>query len=235
LPIDSRYVAHVVANRSAFRRLVGQSGVLGAAFSRYSMEDDVPRVDSRAFFINGAVFSKRNWVRYDTESRRITVRHELAHLALSTYTRPFTPPWLREGAAVFFSEHINFDMNRALVARDINRFSLPRLTTARSLGEHDSQGAQTADEYLFSGNAVAFLVDSFGVESFLEFYRSYAGVSEESARQAMQESQGLSRMLTNTSSQLTTSLTQAALERHFQMTLQELDRELKESLWLRYR
>ena len=121
------------------------------------------------------------------------------------------------------------------MTRDLNRFSLRRLTAARSLGEHDGARARTSEQYLFSGNAVAHLVDTYGADRFLAFYHSYSEVTESEAWDALEETQGLSRMISTTYGQLATRLTDNALRRHFDTDVATLDRAVKEWMWLRYR
>lgn len=176
LPLAAGYVVRFAAGAEEFRRVAGVSrpNVLGVAVARYVLEGGRTTVDSRALYVNGPLFTERARLHLTPEARRATVTHELVHLALAAWTRPFTPPWLKEGTAVYFSGDLSFDANRALVRRGLDHLSLERMTRAAALGEHDATGRQAADEYLFAGNVVAYLVAEHGVESLLELYRSYA-------------------------------------------------------------
>ena len=109
------------------------------------------------------------------------------------------------------------------------------MTEAATLGEHDSIGEQTADEYLYAGNVVAYLVESHGREAFLEFYGSFAELGAGQilstvTRQGVQEFD-----LGRISNALTADLTVAALQTHFQLGIDQLDQDVRRWLWVRHR
>ena len=107
LPLEPRYVTYFTANQADFATLTGQfsSRVLGIALSRYAFDGDEIIVSSYAFYINGEAFEQEQSDLFQAD-RQTTITHELVHLVLAPVTRPFTPPWLAEGAAVYFSEDI---------------------------------------------------------------------------------------------------------------------------------
>ena len=226
LPLAPGYVVHFAAGAEEFRRVAGVSrpNVLGVAVARYVAEGGRTTVDSRALYVNGPLFTERARLHLTPEARRATVTHELVHLALAAWTRPFTPPWLKEGTAVYFSGDLSFDANRALVRRGLDRLSLERMTRAAALGEHDPTGRQASDEYLFAGNVVAYLVAEHGTGSLLELYRSYA-------------EQPVPRPLAGAEATgaLATQLTGEVLGRRYGLSVASLEGAVKEWLRIRHR
>lgn len=177
LPLDDSYFVHLVGDRQLFRRLAGRESALGVAIARHAVRGGQVTVDSRAFYVNGNVFARLKQGSAGAERRRITVTHELVHLALARRTRAYTPIWLKEGAAVFFSDDLTYDRNRQLVGSGLEAIDLGRLTRAPILGQHDLEGRRTVDEYVYAGNLVAYLMELQGRDTFLEFYGSIADLS----------------------------------------------------------
>jgi hypothetical protein len=233
LPLEPRYVAYFAATQQDFRELTGKGQrYLGVASARYDLRSDAIGVFSRAFYINSDAFSQQRRPLPPGERQR-TVTHELVHLALAPDTRPFTPPWLAEGAAVHFAGQNTPDERRHLLdGGRLDQLSLEKLTRASTLGEHDVQGERVGDEYALSGEVVAYLVDTFGADTFLAFYRSYGQVSSAQVRDKLPRfasaiaAQGA---FADLSAQLTTD----AAQRFFGVTLATLEADVK--AWARSR
>lgn len=161
----------------------------------------------------------------------------MVHLALAAQTRPFTPPWLKEGVIVYFSGDLSLDVNRALVRQGLGHLSLERMTRAGTLGEHDLVGRQSADEYLFAGNVVAYLVEKHGQQSLLDLYRSYgdrsvAGIAAKTAADALARPESLVELLEGVAGggargALAAELTEEALERRYGLSVQSLETAVK--------
>ena len=235
LPLDPVYLIHLTLDRQSFARVAGTDRALGVALVRYEWAGKSMAVDSRAFFINGGLLSGR-WRRLTREMRHLTITHELVHLALARATRPFTPPWLKEGAAVFFSGDVTFDQTRQLFRKGLGHVSLRTMTEAAALGEHDQIGEQTADEYLYAGNVVAYLVETHGREAFLEFYGSFAELGAgKILTTVMEGAENRNFDLARVSSELAAELTAEALQTHFQLGLDQLDQDVRQWLWVRHR
>jgi hypothetical protein len=231
LPLDARYVTYFTNNRDDFEELTGATSnlILGMALSRYQFVGDTVTTTSRAFYINGEAFVDERMAT-EPNARQTTIAHELAHLVLGRATRPFTPIWLVEGAAVYYSEELGDD-KRQLVRESgrLEGLSLETLTGQSSLGEHDFTGQQAGAEYLFSGFTFAYLVATYGEERTLEFYRSFAEVPAADVREQMPRFGG-AFLAEAAFGQLSRDLTDAAVQRFFNTSLSELDAAVKQSL-----
>lgn len=213
LPMSSGYLVQIMADARAYARVAQAPESLGVALARYFVLGSRFVVDSRAFYVNGSHYlrdTRRAFVAY----RETIVNHELVHLALAGVTHPSTPPWLREGTAVYFSNDISYDANRDLVHGGLARLDLAAMTRSDSL-LHAGRD-QAVEEYLYAGNVVAFLIEAKGRDHLLDFYRAYA--DPELHRQAGASPEGL---------------TEAGLRRFYGLGVAELDRRVKE--WMRIR
>ena len=244
LPLATGYFVQWVNDRQLFARLSGRPSALGVALARQSVEGGRVVVDSRAFYVNGSVFGgrpgrdpRRPSGREDL--RRTTVTHELVHLALSGHTRPYTPIWLKEGAAVYFSDDLTYDANRAFVQRGLEAMDLARLTTAPILGQHDLSGQRTADEYIYAGNLVSYLIDLRGEQAFLDFYASFAELPpHELASLALAEAGSSGSWDASPgalSGRLAASLGGRQLQRSYRFDVSRLEADLAVWLRLKYR
>lgn len=228
LALEPRYVAYFAATSDEFSALTGRqaSRYLGLALSRYEFSDDQIITTSRAFYINGGVFAEQG-NQFNASERQTTITHELVHLALAKDTRPFTPPWLSEGIAVFYSGETGpAHRERLLDSGQLDGLSLQALTAAGSLGEHDFTGERVGAEYTFSGETVAYLVEQFGEEQVLAFYRSYAAVPAADVREKLPRFGG-SVLADAAFADLSTQLTADALQQFFGLTIDELDAAVK--------
>jgi hypothetical protein len=232
LPLEPKYVAYFTSTQDDFAELTGRASnrVLGIALSRYQFNGDEIAVSSRAFYINGEAFT--NEARpIPPEERQTTITHELVHLALSRETRPFTPLWIVEGAAVYYSEDLGGDKRQLLLENNrLDNVALGALTTAGTLGEHDFLGEQTSVEYTFSGETFAYLVETFGEAKTLEFYRAYAQVPSADVRDKMPRF-GSAFLADSVFADLRAELTEQYVQQSFGISLAQLDADVK--TWLR--
>ena len=231
LPLESRYVAFFSGTDDRFADLTGAIGgqVLGVALARFDVGGEEIIVQSRAFYINGQAFT--NYADHlSPDDRQITIRHELVHLALSPYSRPFTPPWLAEGMAVFYAGQDTPEERRFLVEEGrLEEVNLEELTAAASLGEHDLLGERASTEYGYAGATIAYLIETYGEEAVFDFYRSYAAVSAVDVRDRMPLF-GNPFVNSNVFQELSIELTRAAVQSYFGRTLADLDADVK--AWL---
>ena len=231
LPLDTRYVAFFSGADERFAELTGTIGgqVLGVALARFDISGEKFIVQNRAFYINGQALT--NFADgLSLDERQITIRHELVHLALSQYSRPFTPPWLAEGMAVFYAGQDTPEERRNLVEEGrLEEVTLEELTAAASLGEHDLLGERASTEYSYAGATIAYLIETFGEEAVLDFYRSYATMLTADVRERMPVF-GNPFANSNAFQELSTELTSEAVQSRFGRTLTDLDADVK--AWL---
>ncbi len=212
-------------------------------FSRPESENELPlladeyefdaegiHTNSRAFYINGQAFT-RYAKDLSPEARPATILHELVHLALSKETMPFTPPWVSEGAAVYYAGQASPAKLRRLVDKGrLNEVFLADLTGARSLGEHDFWGKRVGFEYLYSGAVTSYLIETYGEETFLKFYRACAKVPVEDVADKVSgffiTSFGINASMVELAEEKTGELAQ----QFFGRTPEELDADVK--AWL---
>jgi hypothetical protein len=231
LPLEPMNVAFFTGPDEDLYDLTGRGGtqLLGLALAQYSFEDNVVHVNSRAFFINGEAFAAHADDLAEDE-RASTITHEMVHLALSKESRPFMPPWLTEGLAVYYAEQCPPEQLRTLVEEgQLNQLSLEELTGARSLGEHDVLGQTVGYEYLYSGAVITYLTDKYGEDKVMDFYRAYAQVPD---AELAEKFRGMfASILADTNmTQMAQEKTPELLQEHFGLTLEELDEAVK--AWL---
>ena len=224
MPMASGYVVYIMADPKAYAGVAQGSGSLGVALSRYVIQDSRYSVDSRAFYINGAYFlsdERRQFVEY----RSTLLTHELVHLALAGITHPATPPWLREGTAMFFSNDLGYEQDRDLVGGGLERFDLRQMTRADSMLHSGRE--QAVKEYVYAGNVVAYLAQAKGRDHFLDFYAAFA--DPELRRKAVGDQPAFEFI-----GLAADRLTATALRRFYGLEVEELDRQVKRWLRIRY-
>ncbi len=174
---EERLVAFYTTTQEDFTAQTGMgSRTLGAALSLYELAGEQIQPLGRVFYINGAAF-KDQPDDGGPFGRLATIRHELVHLALARETRPFTPVWLVEGAAMHYAGQLPPELRRRLVEDGrLDSLSLERLTGAETLGAFDLLGQRVGYEYLFSGEVVRYLIETRGEASFRELYRYFSNV-----------------------------------------------------------
>jgi hypothetical protein len=182
LPLQARYAIHVLPH-AELAPLVGE-GVIGAALARYAKERDAVRIENQALYLDDTLFDAARARAFSAEARREVVTHELVHLALMPRTRPVTPVWLVEGAAMYFSGGVGPDAARRLLASGRRLPSLVALTGARSL-VGGSGDARAVDRYDYAGLAVSYVIEHDGMEAFSRLYAAFAALPAERAMGAV--------------------------------------------------
>ena len=175
LSLKPRYAAFAVSQKEDFQKLTDRDAdtYAGAASSGYSRQGNRIRVINQALYLNDYRFFnlQRAWGKQD---RQVTIQHELTHLALADITRPWTPTWLVEGAAMHYAEQCDS------FTRDVLRQTLTPDTTLISLSRLPYFGVDTKDatrimvQYQLSGETVKWLVKQHGAETLLRLYAAYA-------------------------------------------------------------
>ncbi len=228
LQLEERFVAFFITTQEDFTAQTGMgSRTLGAALSLYDLAGEQIQTLGRVFYINGAAFEDQP----DDGGpfgRLGTIRHELVHLALARETRPFTPIWLVEGAAMYYAGQLPPDLRRRLVEDGkLDSLSLERLTGMETLGAFDFFGQRVGYEYLFSGEVVRYLIETRGEASFRELYRYFSDVPLEKALDQMPLfSVGSGARF----GKLSQELTPEALSSVYGLTIADLDAAVKQRL-----
>ena len=229
LPLAERSVVYFAATQQDFANLTGRGArFLGLALSRYEFRNDAIITTNQAFYLNGASFAEADSTLAPDE-RQTTITHELVHLALASETRPFTPLWLVEGAAVFFSEETGGVMRQRLIEDGVlASISLAGLTEADALGKIDLDGERASYEYAYAGETFAYLTETFGEAHTLEFYRAYAAVPARDVLDQLPDAEG--NLSPGAFSALGRSLTEQLVTKYFGVSLDQLDAAVK--VWL---
>jgi hypothetical protein len=151
-----------------------------------------------------------------------TLQHEFAHLALLKDTRPTTPGWVSEGAAMYLAGKRPDDLWQA-GAESFARLRFRDLAGA-SLGEHDITGSF---EYAYAAAAAWYLIENFEPIRFWQFYRSYAEVSPRDLYDRLPSRQGAAEPNPEILA-LSAETTERALNEVFGFGQDELDTRVKE-------
>lgn len=176
---DLRHLLVLAANPQEFGQVLGSPEGSGAAESlvaatrfdlRASAASSLPRPESRDTVANvQALFDGGQAPAGDgaqPEAFALEVfRHELAHLALSRFTRGSTPAWVAEGGAMLLAGERRVDAWRQAVERGL----LDTLT----LAEMFSREAMGPLEHGFANAATFYLVERHGEERYWDFYQNF--------------------------------------------------------------
>ncbi len=235
LKLDPSYVAFLIDRPEDFLFLTNRDAQRyhGAASTSYTIEED------RYLNLNGAMFLNEPLFRPDAtrESGELplqTITHELAHLALAPDTRHFTPPWLSEGIAVNLARQLSADSSRALIETgSLPILSLSALSRGDLSGAHMSGQAILNFEYIYAGEAVAYIIRTYGEKRFFDYYRSFASITpaqiEALAMEQSISSEGSAASIPKIMHQLTLELTR----RQFGISLYDMDAVVRANILMK--
>ncbi|MEM7147794.1 MAG: hypothetical protein AAF591_22015 [Verrucomicrobiota bacterium] len=230
LRLAPRYPAFFIDRQDDFAHITGRdpSRVTGAVSAITETDGDRFVVMSGGLYINDFNFlsPSNTWGASERES---TITHELVHLALSPYTRPFMPLWVVEGTAVHFADQNNSFTRQALKNSGVlGSLNLAQLTRAVSTNT-SVIGSLGGDKnyYMFSGEIVSYLIRTYGEERFLDFYRAFADYTPSQLRQISETELGQDKMSPLKYPLLGYHLTQKLVRNHFNTTLEEIDSQVK--------
>ena len=228
IPMGPRYAGFVIPDGADFSALTGRDPVLysGASSATYVERDGALRVINQALFINDYRFfsMRRLWGRQD---REVTIQHELLHLALADQTRPWTPAWLVEGAAVVFGGQMKDIQSRAPKVANPADVDLAALSQLPSLGVGVTDGDRVLSQYLHSARVVDWILKNRGKPDLLALYASFSELSPEEWRSGSLDRDGVRRQTITESPAMQAArlrLTEEMVRRHLSgMGLAELD------------
>jgi hypothetical protein len=129
---------------------------------------------------------------------------------------------------MYFADQLTPDLRRSLLEDGwLDRLSLEQLTGAERLGDYDILGQSVGYEYIFSGETVRYLIETYGMDSFVQFYRFFSNVPTDRVIDRMPLfSVGFGTTFGN----LSKELTPAALLDVYGITIADLDNAVKRRL-----
>lgn len=165
----TRYVMLVPATQERFTALTERGHeTQGIASYRTIIRQDEIATTSMSFVLNGATLSQ-----LPREERERTIAHELVHLLLAPVTRPYTPAWVTEGSATYFSEGVPWGTLRSWIAEGGHTpatfAALSGLDEFADWSDPDTVPVQ----YAYSAAIVAYLIERYGQAEFLTLYQGF--------------------------------------------------------------
>ena len=230
LPGDGRNLAVFLDRKDDFAAVTGVSSDRfdGAAMVHVEDTKGVTAVGNRLIYINNAQFStgQRLWGMRD---RQETITHELVHLNLSRFSRPWMPSWVIEGIALHFAKQSD-SWARLTLRRNpqFEKISLIELSKRYSLAEGESPETVQAG-YLLSGEAFGRLARGTKDTKLVDFYKSFANYNAASIKAAMQATGkiGAGKNEAVSMEAARVFIAELLLKQHFGKSLAELDAEVK--------
>lgn len=177
IPLEEKQLMLLARDRTDYLGTTTQLSPVSAiaqAETSYEVTERTIKVQSRQIVINLEQL-------YSNSLPSETLQHELGHLALARVTRPFTPSWVSESAAMFLADTKPLNLWRTGTRN--HRFasiSFVDLNRLAALGQHDVTGDSASFEYAYAAAAAWYLTETFGVPRYFEFYDSYAKVPAKS-------------------------------------------------------
>lgn len=166
LETDPKFLLFLPIDEADYEAVVGDSGSLAVASVNYVATSAHPlRPEDRHMIVN-VVATRRAGARTIEEDTTpvdttLVLQHELAHLALSRFTRPCTQHWVAEAAAMWLSDD-----------RRINEWR--RMVTPGPLDPPTIREMEQADVHYPTANAIGLaLVEQKGAAKFLDFYQNF--------------------------------------------------------------
>lgn len=227
LPLEAAHLILLAKDRAEYEQMAARRSPVSAvaqAETSYEVTPQEIKVQSRQMVVNLQKL-------FDDGSEVETFQHELGHLALASDTRPFTPAWVSESAAMYLADTKPLALWKSGTRRGtFDGLSFEQMSTATQLGQHDPTGEAASYEYAYSAAAAYSLVETFGPAKYWEFYRSYANVPASrfyeglpSDRIADEDEESVTKLATET--------TKEALSKVFGLTEGDLD--LRVRAWIR--
>lgn len=150
LTLDRAHLILLAHNRAEYEQLSAEDVPLSAvaqAETNFAISETSIAAEGRLIVVN--------LERLLTQSDAIEIfQHELAHLGLAAETRPFTPAWVGESAAMYLAGSRPILTWREGSRRgSFDHLSFSELTRAPALGQHDPTGASPSLEYAYAAAA----------------------------------------------------------------------------------
>ncbi len=169
---DDRLLLVLATDRKEYMDNYGDEGSVALARHPFIVTAGHPaRPEERLAMANLQALSEVGEVKLEQSLRPVqpdeVFRHELAHLALSRFTRPCTNGWVAEGGAMLLAEEhaVRSAEWRAIVAAD-------------ELAGLRLNPNEPPLDYAFAYAAALYLVEKGGSEKFFDFYQNFKNLPE---------------------------------------------------------
>lgn len=176
LPLGSTFVGFSCLAQGDFEILSGADpgSATGAVPGVTIEENNRLRTYNLAMYANKAGLQSHRLLSGRASDQQIMVEHELVHLTLGEWSRSWTPGWLVEGIAVYFSSE-NFAERASEVMQAVRQgMNLTELTRHGTLRREGDDLTQRFNRYMLSTYAVAWIAKTFGEKKLIDLYRAYA-------------------------------------------------------------
>lgn len=176
LPMGATFVGFLCTDQGDFEILSGADpGSASGAVPGVTIEEKGRlRTYNLAMYANKAGLRSHRLLSGRANDQQVMVEHELVHLSLGEWSRGWTPGWLVEGTAVYFSSE-NFAERASEVMQAVRHgMNLSELTRHGTLRREKDDLAERFNRYMLSTYAVAWIAKTFGEKKLIELYRAYA-------------------------------------------------------------
>lgn len=170
LEADKKFLLVLPRDGNDYEVLVGEQDSLAAASVNYRGQPIRP--EDRFLIVNVRYMFDRTKRSIEEDKRPVTpeqvFQHELAHAALSRFTRPCTPGWVAEGAATWLADEVRLDE-----WEEMAKLGLLEPPPLESMGTAEADGTRPPVDYPTANAATLALVERFGAAKFLDFYQNF--------------------------------------------------------------
>ncbi|MBL9129762.1 MAG: hypothetical protein JNG86_01085, partial [Verrucomicrobiaceae bacterium] len=175
LPMSATYVAFHCSSEGDFQILSGADPAFasGAAPGQPIEENGRLNVYNLAIYANDTTYRKSHTFGDPQADQIIMLRHELVHLALGDWTRPWSPGWLVEGMAVYFSGERMTERPDILAGAIRGGLSLRTLTGDSHLRPDNGDALGLYLKYQLSARVVEWIARHHGEASLLALYTAF--------------------------------------------------------------
>ncbi|MFO1439324.1 MAG: hypothetical protein U1F81_13480 [Verrucomicrobiaceae bacterium] len=176
LPLGSTFVGFSCLAQGDFEILSGADpGSATGAVPGVTIEENNRLLTyNLAMYANKAGLQSHRLLSGRASDQQIMVEHELVHLTVGEWSRSWTPGWLVEGIAVYFSSE-NFAERASEVMQAVRQgMNLTDLTRHGTLRRDNDDLVARFNRYMLSTYAVAWIAKTFGEKKLIDLYRAYA-------------------------------------------------------------
>lgn len=176
LPLGTTFVGFSCLAQGDFEILSGADpGSASGAVPGVTIEEKSHlRTYNLAMYANKAGLQSHRLLSGRASDQQIMVEHELVHLTLGEWSRSWTPGWLVEGIAVYFSSENFAERAREVMQAVRQGMNLTELTRHGTLRREGDDLTQRFNRYMLSTYAVAWIAKTFGEKKLIDLYRAYA-------------------------------------------------------------